>query len=633
MDDGLSAQDKADLAQVRKALPEGDPRRAKIDTLIGPEAVSPPDKRNAFQRGVDNLTRYAEHPEDRGAGQPNLANKFGGGVFRGFLGPLAHPILALQSMKAAAAPAQSTVGKVADTLVPGSVAGYRQIRDLAKGFEEDPAGTAGQVVGGLGLGEAGGEVVGAATDAAGNMMKSGSRILTGTSSRNTGALVRDATEENANNVKNAASANEKNAADRKTELKGYFDKKKAADAAKAEAQTAIDRKAAAAHGVEQADETLRSDLDKTKAKVKAEADQRYANQRAELNDREIPYNGATAENPEMVTSANFVPKVTEAWDSAITGSDTRPAIIKSIEERINSAEPLTWKDYQGYRSEIGKKLTSGTLPGDEYYGYKKVLGVVDDAMQQIADHNGMGKQVADDRAFYSQYMDTFHDPKSPVYKALKAQERGGTVKAFRGADRTGIEAVAKYDPDLAKRLASTRDVQAVASAPVKAVPAKPEPKLAPAKPEVIPETRTISPEDIRKQHAAKLQANADRAANIGQRSADWRIAGGLTALGGAIAHSGIAELAGVGALAAPFATEAYARFLERPGVVDFLTKVTQADIDKVPPELRSQSLKQLEPVVRQAQKQGVKVSPVLLKALGASAAIPKNHPLAQAPAQ
>lgn len=39
-DYGLSAQDKSDLAEIRKRLPANDPRRAKIDTLIGPETAA-----------------------------------------------------------------------------------------------------------------------------------------------------------------------------------------------------------------------------------------------------------------------------------------------------------------------------------------------------------------------------------------------------------------------------------------------------------------------------------------------------------------------------------------------------------------------------------------------------------------
>ena len=266
-------------------------------------------------------------------------------------------------------------------------------------------------------------------------------------------------------LKEVEEARTKAEQDRRKELREYMKKKSDIIAENQKVQGAQSRKTAAAHGVKRIDETLRGDLTSTREKVKAEADSRYANQRTELNKKQIPWNPADAENPNAITNENIIGKITDAWDTSITGSEGRPPVIKSIAERINRNEPMTWRDLQGYRSEISKKLSSGTLPGDEYHAYTKALNIIDDGMQKIADANGMGRQVASDRAFYRQYMETFMDPSSPVYKAMHASERGGTINALMNMDRSGIETVARYNPELAKRLNAGRNALEVAKAP------------------------------------------------------------------------------------------------------------------------------------------------------------------------
>jgi hypothetical protein len=55
-----------------------------------------PDTRNSLQRGVDGMIDYVEHPEQRGEHAPASLTKFAGGVLRGSLGVIAHPIDAVQ---------------------------------------------------------------------------------------------------------------------------------------------------------------------------------------------------------------------------------------------------------------------------------------------------------------------------------------------------------------------------------------------------------------------------------------------------------------------------------------------------------------------------------------------------------
>jgi hypothetical protein len=55
--------------------------------------------------------------------------------------------------------------------------------------------------------------------------------------------------------------------------------------------------------------------------------------------------------------------------------------------------------------------------------------------------------------------------------------------------------------------------------------------------------------------------------------------------------------------------------LERPAVIEFLTKPTDADIREIPPEMRGD----LKIVVEAAQRKGIKVDPTLAALIGATA--------------
>lgn len=111
-----------------------------------PQQAPAPDTRNSFQRGVDELARYVGHPEARGAGQPNAANRFGEGIVQGALQPLAHPL-------------DSLSGAVESVLHPVNTA-----TAIARTAAQNPAGFAGQLVGGAALGEGAGAVAAPVAD-------------------------------------------------------------------------------------------------------------------------------------------------------------------------------------------------------------------------------------------------------------------------------------------------------------------------------------------------------------------------------------------------------------------------------------------------------------------------------------
>ena len=122
------------------------PKSGAIDLSAGFVPRVAPDTRNSFQRGVDELARYVGHPEDRGAGQPNAANRFGEGIVQGALQPLAHPL-------------DSISGAVESVMHPVNTA-----TAMAHSAAQNPAGFAGQLVGGAALGEGTGAVAAPVAD-------------------------------------------------------------------------------------------------------------------------------------------------------------------------------------------------------------------------------------------------------------------------------------------------------------------------------------------------------------------------------------------------------------------------------------------------------------------------------------
>lgn len=544
-----------------------------------------------------------------------------------------------------------------DPLASGTVANVNELQDQGRTRE-----AVGQAIPDVAMLAAGTRVGKALTPDVPGFLKGKLEKITKTGPGATGTFIAKTADKNAIAVEDAAKVDAKNEKayqeklakveedrgeaekSRKLDLRKHFDNTQDVEAAQGEHRgkfgkdhpltpaEAASRKSAAARGVEHIDEPLREDLTKTRETVKEEADRRYNTQRTELNKKQIPFVPAVAaENPDAVTSENFTSKVTDAWDSAITGSETRPPIIKSIEGRINSTEPLTWKDLQGYRSELSKKISSGTLPGDEYYGYKKVLGVVDDGMQKIADANGMGKQVAADRAFYRQYMETFRDPKSPVYRAINATERGGTLKALRTTDRSGIEAVAKYNPELAKRLNSTREALETSKKPTPAATLRSLPKLSP-KPEPIPDperpppvkpdVKVVTPSTISQFKSDQVLGKGENLEATSNRMAT--IFTGLDALRNIAKRNPAGMAVDFGARGVfGFIQNTVGKMLENPSIVNRLSNLTQADVEhamRLPPEQRAGFVE----LVKQAQAKGVKVPSAAIAAMGV-AATPKKR--------
>lgn len=443
--------------------------------------------------------------------------------------------------------------------------------------------------------------------------RAGAEIATDTTPRETAQMVRGASEGNAAEAAKAAEKNTAQEAKRGIDLKKHFEKTQATKAANEAATSPIARKEALGRGVEHLDTKFKADLDTLKKSVNEKANAKYSALNAALD--EVPAN------------RDFLPTALEESSSQIKGSNTEPAIFKDMEKRFNGTEPLTYRDLQGYYSELGKELSKGTLPGDVYHAYDLLQESIGQEMQRVADSRGMGPQLADARATWRQMKQTFYDPKSPLTKALKSTERGKAISALQGADQSGIEALAKYDPELAKRANTIRGYQAEA----KSIPAKPGalkslPKLGPKEAPVVPKQTTLTPESIQAAKEQSLLKGTDTMRHSKSPLVS-AVAGYGTIKALLMRNLPTAGLDIAARLLYGAAKPALATMLENPKIVAELTKFNARDaaaIQRLPPEARTAFVGDFKPVVDAAKAKGVPVSPALSALVGSQAATQKK---------
>jgi hypothetical protein len=418
----------------------------------------------------------------------------------------------------------------------------------------------------------------------------------------------------------ADAANAKATTLRAKELQTHFDRTKAVNDANDAASAQQSRKAALQRGVETLDPLHKADLQNLEGTVRAEANRRYNDLNATLDPETAP--------PEALSA------MLESAAEKIKGSNTETPIMKDMEKRLATQDPLTYRDLQGYRSEIGRELQKGSLPPDIYHAYRDMMGDITDHMSHIAKSRGLGDQFDQARSYYKQMSDTFDDPRSPIRRALNSTEPGGVVKAFKGKDKSGIEALAQYDPDLAQRINTTRGYAAEAQG-IRASNAAPKqpPTLSPKPPPVQPDITQIGPEAIQQ---AKADALTDRAASIRKTGPMGHLASGFAAfdigrslLQGNVGHA----LLDVGArLGVSGVQHAAATFIEYPAVVNFLTKPSVedlAELQRLPPEQRTAAAQSLQPLINAATKRGLKIAPQISAVFASGATLPANHPLAK----
>lgn len=472
--------------------------------------------------------------------------------------------------------------------------------------------------------------------------RAGADILAGTTPKVAQELGESTQAANVEAATKAAEANAKAQTQRGVDLQKHFEKTQQIRAQNEAAQAAQSRKVALERGVEQLDPKFQEDLKATEKNVRAQANDKYNAVRAATEGETVPSASLaeavkTAEAKIQGSSENLkifrdiLSKHPEGEPESIAYQGTQipkghPLYDVLKEGEQASTSPATFSDLQGYYTELGNQLSKGNLPGDVYLAMKSLQESVGDLMQKMAESKGVGSQLTDARAFYRDYMDAFRDSKSPLNRAMNATERGKSIQALRSADQSGIETLARYNPELARRANTIRGYQAEAkSIPARTTTPKPEPTLPPKPAPVQPETKTVNREDIRNAKTAAMQKQADyirkRGAAVASGIGAWRLMSHMMSgdIGGMLGSAGNTAI-GIGA------TQGLAMLLENPKIVRYLTNPTPSDIAAIPADVRPQ----LPQIVKAAQAQGIKVHPALI-ALGGSAA-QQTQPAAQ-PAQ
>lgn len=466
------------------------------------------------------------------------------------------------------------------------------------------------------------------------------RAVTGTGKRSVGELVGKTREANAKATEAAKDANAAQDA-------SHLEKTQAAVEKQHGARTEAIRKGRAAESAHQAEtadvkEANRRALEEQKSRQAAE--QKLKTSSEELRARiETAREKALKEGNEKYNAVNEklnplsadMEQVEGGWQDAmlkIKGTEAEPTVLKSIGKRIEEGVPFTYNDLQGYYSELNAELSKGTLPGDIYTAYDTMHEAIGEEMQRIADSQGVGSQLTNARNYWRRMKQTFGKPFNPGDVANQTM-KGVTpdfVKSEEMANRMRL--LGSFDPEIPKAAQGIENAQRGLDAlpkekPLREIlkqnPEKPTPTRipplqeapAPVRPEpVTPETKTIDPEDIQKAKRESLQKRADQIRHYANRAALYvttyraLAAVGRAAIGDPAALAAVPADIGEG-IAVAGGGNMVASLLEKPRIVEMLTKATPADVEAIPPELRGG----LGDIVDAARKRGIRVSPALLK--------------------
>lgn len=615
IDDFIALPSDQQLSTLQTLAPDKqDQLLAKVKERRGGAAPTPASPTPTFLQGVQNSfdTNTATSPTE-----PLFQTGFKRVV--GALGaPLIHPLDTLKGM-INTVPTGFAPSPIGITGEPSPLAA--RIGEGAQDVQTGGVPYAATKLAGDALGTyLGGKIGEAGVNAAANVpaiARGGADILAGTGPKTAANLVADTSEANKGAIADAADANATATAKRAQQLQEHFTRTQAANDANTASQAAQSRKVALQRGVETLDPLHKADLQNLEGTVRAEANRRY-------ND----LNGTL--DPEVAPPDTLSDLLSSASES-MKGSNTETPIMKDMEKRLNSGDTLTYRDLQGYRSELGNELQKGSLPGDVYHAYQDMQGSITDAMKDIADSRGLGDQFDQARSYYKQMSDTFDDPHSPIRRALNSTEPGGVVKAFTGKDKSGIEALAQYDPDLAQRINTTRGYAAEAKG-IRSSTAAPKaaPILKPAPTPIQPDITQLGPEDIQSAKADALTTRANKIRNTGHGLANT-----MAVLDGIrnIMHGNVGGLVtDVGARGGlSLAQHGLAAALEHPAIANWLTQPTAADLAelaKLSPAERTAAAQNIQPLIDAASQRGLRVAPAISALFATGATLPAGHPLA-----
>ena len=491
----------------------------EINQIVGPAST-----RNGASAATpswwDRVTApYTEiqKPDPNDRWNPKEAVKAVGNIGAGGLGVLLHPINTLAGIGGmVTAPFEMAGGKSFGETVPGQ---------MAQSIKENPYGTAEAMIGQAGAApglEAEGKAATAPIRAIPKIVRGGMDIMAGTTPKIAAGLAEDTAAANTAAEAKAAETNTKIQSKRAEQVQQHFEKTQQVRQQNEAAEATVSRKAALQRGVEQLDPKFQEDLRTTEKNVRQQANDKYTAIREATAGETVPVRIPLADAVRRRQKARFkdlqenlkifrdiLSKHPEEEPTSVEYQGAQipkgHPLYDVLTEGTEATKPATFSDLQGYYSELGGKLASGNLPGDVYQAMKSLLGSIGDLMQQMAESKGVGDQLTDARSFYRDYMNAFRDYKSPLNKAMNATERGKSIAALKGADQSGIQTLARYNPELAQRANTIRGYQAEAkSIPSKTLAPKVEPTL-PPKPQPVPaDVKKIGLKDIQEAKANKL---------------------------------------------------------------------------------------------------------------------------------
>lgn len=588
----------------------------EINQIVGPAPTGGGSPSGPTPSWWDKFTAPVteiQKPDPNDRWNPKEAVKAVGNIGAGGLGVLLHPFNTLAGIGGmVTAPFEMAAGTPFAQTVPGQA--IQSFRDNPYGTVEAGIGQAGAAPG---L-EAEAKLATAPIRAIPKIARGGMDILAGTTPKVATGLAEDTAEANTAAQAKAAEANTKLQSKRAQQIQEHFDKTQQIRQQNEAAQAAQSRKAALQRGVEQLDPKFQEDLQTTEKQVRAQANEKYNTVRAATAGETVPSDSLatavkTAEGKIQGSSENLKifrdilskhpegePDTVEYQGAQIPKGHPLYDVIK--EGTTASTSPATFSDLQGYYSELGSNLAKGNLPGDVYQAMKSLQGSVGDLMQQMAESKGVGDQLTDARSFYRDYMNAFRESSSPLNKAMNAIERGQAVKALQGKDQSGIQTLARYNPELAQRANTIRGYQTEAKGiPAKAPAPKTEPVLPPKPAPVLADVKKIGLGDIQQAKAGVME-NAKKMGGLA--GASLHGAGVWHFVQSAVHGSPGGMLGGATLAAAPYAL---AKLFKIPAVVRMMSAPTPADIAAVPPELRAD----MPMIVKAAQAQGIKVHPAI----------------------
>jgi hypothetical protein len=357
-------------------------------------------------------------------------------------------------------------------------------------------------------------------------------------------------------------------AERPAELKEHVAKITDIKKANTEAETLHTRKAALDSGIDKLSGEFGEQLNALDKKVRAEADANYAKVREKVGD-------------ETVSRQTLADAAMDA-EGKLRGSEENLKVFRDIFKSVEQSPlgeavqsvPVGFDDLHGYYSELGERLSGGNLPGDVYQATKALRDSIGGMMQTMADNAGAKEEFNYAQKFYHDYMTTFRDSTgpsgsgSPVAQSRVAKDPAYIRKPFTGdSGNRGVEMLAKYSPELAKRARAIAKYETESAA----IPGKaPKAKEIPTVPPKV-ETPTVDVGKVARDAIATRAKNwgTFNARDVGILSSSILLEPIVKIIGGGQGASNLLPAAALGYEGGKFYAS---RILNKPSVIEWLAK-------------------------------------------------------------